>query len=322
MSSDSRLLLVSLIAGLLVYCSNRVASQSQAADNSSSSADVTAAVTSIAQVDTSSTLTTSTSTTTATTTTTTTASTTASLTSTQSTTSQGSTLPPTCGQTDTHLWTSQCSSIPGIKINTTITFCEPANITDCPAVRWCNTTADISKFFGLMCASDGIKIYECKGTYVPTTPTLCGQLGSAPFTCNTNGNNYGLNASSVTAFIFKKNNCSAPVTATTASSLKLLPNPVGPEAITAIVVLVCLTITAILAGFFFWPKCHIADPAAEALKKITKPASAKSAAAAYTVTAEASASSSSTDKNSKVVYDGGQKTATIKLPLAPGPSAA
>jgi hypothetical protein len=98
-------------------------------------------------------------------------------------------------------------------------------------------------------------------------------------------------------------------------ALKLLPNPVGPDAITAIVVLVCLAITAVLAGFFFWPKCHIADPAAQALKMATKPAAAKTAAA-Y------AAQSPATGSGARVVYEPDRKTATISLPSVPGPSAA
>ena len=100
--------------------------------------------------------------------------------------------------------------------------------------------------------------------------------------------------------------------------MKLLPNPVGPDAITAIVVLICLFITAILAGFFFWPKCHIADPAAQALKKVTKPAAAKAA----TSSAVSGATGSSSSHDARVVYEPDKKTAHIKLPTLPGPSAA
>lgn len=50
-------------------------------------------------------------------------------------------------------------------------------------------------------------------------------------------------------------------------TIPLLPNPVGPAAITAIVVLVCLFITAVLAGFFFWPKCHMSKPPPPTPKK-------------------------------------------------------
>lgn len=123
----------------------------------------------------------------------------------------------------------------------------------------------------------------------------------------------------------------------------MLPNPVGPEAITAIVVIVCLSITAVLAAFFFWPKCHIADPAAEAIKKLTKPPSAREAAAAArradggathgppaigggTAYDQASGGGASGAAggggggHDNVVYD--NREAAIKLPAISGPSAA
>lgn len=43
---------------------------------------------------------------------------------------------------------------------------------------------------------------------------------------------------------------------TASTQLPLLLNPISPESITAVVVIVCLGIIIILAGFFFWPKCH------------------------------------------------------------------
>lgn len=48
-----------------------------------------------------------------------------------------------------------------------------------------------------------------------------------------------------------------PINGTT--TIGLLPNPVSPAAMTAIVVLTCLGIVCILATFFFWPKCHLSS---------------------------------------------------------------
>jgi hypothetical protein len=115
---------------------------------------------------------------------------------------------------------------------------------------------------------------------------------------------------------------------TTPAPLKLLPNPVGPEAITAIVVLVCLFITAVLATFFFWPKCHIAKPAAKAVRKVTKQATtaigggARAAAGGPRAPQGQQLGGGGAAAGAEVAYDAHNKTATVKIPPTYGPSAA
>ncbi|ESO12614.1 hypothetical protein HELRODRAFT_187926 [Helobdella robusta] len=127
----------------------------------------------------------------------------------------------------------------------------------------CSTVANLAQAnktfnYAFRCSSDGLKIMQvstrnCSANvlehYTYTNVLLCGLTSSLTCKNRTAG---GMLASFE---VLKPLNDKCFPT-TTPKDIPLLPNPVSPEGITAIVVIVCLTIIVILAGFFFWPKCH------------------------------------------------------------------
>lgn len=125
--------------------------------------------------------------------------------------------------------------------------------------------------FGLACSNSGIRVMkwtDCppavENSIESSNKVFC-KLGN--FSCSNDRNGVlSMNKIEVLEPLRKARECVIPVT--TRAPIPLLPNPVGPGAITAIVVLICLFIVGVLAGFFFWPKCHMAEiPVQQAPKK-------------------------------------------------------
>jgi len=119
--------------------------------------------------------------------------------------------------------------------------------------------------------------------------------------------------------ILKKNACPGPTT----TAIPLLPNPVGPAAMTAIVVLVVMGIICILAGFFFWPKCHLSEDQIRLgeKKKRTKKRKGK-VNNAYAYTDSPGGYSAKYGGAKYDVEGGGVAVQTLRVPTTPGPPAA
>jgi len=103
-----------------------------------------------------------------------------------------------------------------------------------------------------------------------TTASFCTMAVNHTLVCNISASSgvISINRTSLLAPLMASRTCNTPTT----TAIPLLPNPVTPQAMTAIVVCVCLFIVCILAGFFFWPKCHLSQAAVTAAAKEIKDA--------------------------------------------------
>jgi len=134
--------------------------------------------------------------------------------------------------------------------------------------------------FGLRCSSDGLLKHtawtpqQCPDDFVHimnvTTARFCSMSNHSLICKQQNISNsswiLSINKTSLLAPLLAAGKC----TPTPTTQIPLLANPVSPQAMTAIVVCVCLFIISILAGFFFWPKCHMSKAAVAAAAKEIK----------------------------------------------------
>lgn len=167
----------------------------------------------------------------------------------------------------------------------------------------CNSTSAAltsnASYFGLVCTNDaGLQMLSwnnCNNSSdVAAVKIINDWTGS--FCRSTSGNNilncsnemssglYSVDRNALIMPFMESHNCTNDTKkGTTTTPVPLLLNPVGPAAITAIVVLVCLFIVAVLAGFFFWPKCHISKGAKPTPKKYKLPPLKEQVSVAYNV---------------------------------------
>lgn len=136
----------------------------------------------------------------------------------------------------------------------------------------CNSTSDFltsnASYFGIVCTNDaGLQMLswnQCNDSVVVQiinewTGSFCRSTPDNVLNCSvTSSGLYSVDRNALIMPFIKSHNCTIGTNKRTTTPVPLLPNPVSPSAVTAIIVLGCLLISAILGGFFFWPKCHTA----------------------------------------------------------------